>query len=850
MSSLLDGYEVWRRFVKADYQQLASEPLPKSSTDRPSDVAVEMILRGRAALDSARRDLVEHAPRAFDMVEQQLSEQLKIKRGEDPAPFHAKIADTTAPADLRAALALLEVERLHLARDRREAPATLLKKAERLDVHSAAMVECGAIGNLAAYRLKLVVAIAAARRATYESARPAFDQAEALARGLQDTFLQSELRHWRGQSLSWSGRPREALEDLQIAASGWLAMDNKAMTLLTLYEVATAYRDIRNAGAAITIYDMLRARRKSGADNERSESEYNRATQALVSALIVRAEEAPSEEERNEALDRADKLAEETIRECEKTDKYRATMALINRSESAILRAEFQRLAALPKTNQADEEIVRQVSLADHYLDRAIALQADAMKVDALRLQGVNRSPGLFSRLIGPLTNAVKSGEDPYELNVGFEHVRIAQLAFRVDGLRDPESSANRLRQTANIFAWRRNPTYETRTRILAAQSFVFAAAKFEDPQDALRRRRALDEADAELHRSYRTAASLGMTLGVQLMKRVGGAVEKMRASVTEAAPASKARLAAATRAGPETNELVQLIGRIAPGARIATRGIETAWLGSHLSTQASVIVKIYDLDRLDPRYGAARADGSKPLEEELNALAGLPDSSRIIDGIPRFLDVERPAGWPAQRLVLVSEIAQGRPLRHYMPPPQEASHGALTIRDENTILTIVYRLAETMRQLHLAGIPCCMVTPTAVMIEPGLRPVIVSFGYVQRGGPSLADDLQSDWYAPYCPKGALERVERSGPPDASWDVYTLGVLLAQWLLGKPTIRVAPGDFASGWLGAAREFATLAPDLRPDLRALIFDLCNCVTGKGEVRDMGAAASRIQKLINY
>jgi hypothetical protein len=228
---------------------------------------------------------------------------------------------------------------------------------------------------------------------------------------------------------------------------------------------------------------------------------------------------------------------------------------------------------------------------------------------------------------------------------------------------------------------------------------------------------------------------------------------------------------------------------------------------------------------------------------------------SGMIEGVPNMMPFNMPGLDSERWFVFASEIVHGRPLRDYMPPARSNALKSKVITDVRAILAIVYRLADTLRELHACGLACSLFSPTAVFLEPGDRPVILSFGVIQRGGTSLQADLKSGWFSAYVPPNAKRGGAASQELCEAWDIYAIGVLLAQWLTATEG-PVKASDFSADELsGLFVEMKALAfgrqPPLTRSLRRLVFDLLSAPDAKDPIiPTMDEAARRIHSLIEY
>lgn len=875
MDNIFDLSE-WRALRSGDYNQIATSPEALKSESRVSTAEdwVPAILAARAQYEKGSRAGLLEAGKRFSVIAQSAFSISLTRETDEPASIglellHAINATPEPDGETRSEKGLrdfLRVELVHFLIKQKASDA--VQEAAGLIASEAVSNPQGTLETLTAYRAALARGIIASRHEELEPAISAFADADGWAIALKDFMLRTEIRFWRGQAFAWRIEKGRALEELHLASAGWLVLENVPQAMLTNYEIASLYRDLRMPVAALDLFRSVLFQQTGKVVHESeflqfpneaaqalSSSDVARTTQSLAAALIINAEEAQDQTDRDKLARDAEGIADLVIACCREGDRYRATMACLNSIEAALLQSGPDR------------------GKARRTLDLAIKLQSSALE-KIRQDHRLRDDTDTYLTVVDPLTPR-RNGTEPISSEPqlrrnasepAFELIRLAETETRLKGLKEPFAAAERLSRIAALFGRRSQPAHEAAARALAAEHYLMAArgdasrlgAKPEgtQKQDSAQyiREDQTDEwtrglgdmlrhAERELHRVFRVSEASGISLRNQGLARLRRELASLRAKLDGD--------------GTGLNAYVEPVWlhanrNFAVGGPADERGVETSFFARDLNVEQSVFVKIYDLSQLDHAYHAAGA-GFQSLRDALNEV--IRNSSNI-RGIPTLGAFSIPEEVSQSWFAFATERVQGRPLRDYMRPARTEALKSKVITDSKSILRIVYDLAETLRELQLWGVTCCMLSPTAVLLEPGARPVIVSFGAIQRGGSSMKRDFSSAWLAPYIPPSARKQIAkgRGVTPDESWDVYALGVLLAQWLLGvEGTIRTEDWR-PNGPIKLFRELLSVLIGVKKPLplhvRQLVYNLLRCGEGKGPIENTAQAAKQIDATSSY
>ncbi len=183
--------------------------------------------------------------------------------------------------------------------------------------------------------------------------------------------------------------------------------------------------------------------------------------------------------------------------------------------------------------------------------------------------------------------------------------------------------------------------------------------------------------------------------------------------------------------------------------------------------------------------------------------------------GIARFLH------YVADPPVLVMEYIEGRDVKTRLE-----EDGAISPREAVHITRLV---AEALTYLHARGVWHRDVKPANVLVDANGYIRLVDFGIAVEddGASRLTQDGFFMGTLPYVPPEALDA---DAPDPASWDLYSLGVVLQEMLIGEPAFARATKDAdrqgrgAVGQLLVAKdEWPYLDPgdDFDEELRALV-----------------------------
>ena len=194
---------------------------------------------------------------------------------------------------------------------------------------------------------------------------------------------------------------------------------------------------------------------------------------------------------------------------------------------------------------------------------------------------------------------------------------------------------------------------------------------------------------------------------------------------------------------------------------QIGSGAFGTVWLGVEQNTGKQVAIKFYNHRRgLDWAL----------LNREVEKLATLHNSRDVV----RLLHV----GWTAEPPYYVME---------YLPRGSLANRlerGPLPADEAARLATGV---ARALACAHDAGILHCDLKPANVLLDADLAPRLADFGQA-RLSSEQSPALGTLFYM------APEQARLQATPDSRWDVYALGALLYQMLVGQPPHRTPDNE--------------------------------------------------------
>lgn len=259
------------------------------------------------------------------------------------------------------------------------------------------------------------------------------------------------------------------------------------------------------------------------------------------------------------------------------------------------------------------------------------------------------------------------------------------------------------------------------------------------------------------------------------------GAEDAVNASLHGAVAASLAAAQPGQRLGPY--RLLRALGR---------GGMGEVFLAERVDGDFHQQVAIKLIHRL------AALDAARQLRHERQVLAGLlhPGIARLYDG------GETAAGQP----YLVMEYVEGQPIT------EACEARGLGLRQR---LQLIGELAGAVHYAHQRLVIHRDIKPANVLLREDGRAVLLDFGIAKLLDAEAAGDATQPWFTPAY---ASPEQRRGEPASTATDVYALGLLLWQLLVGKP-----PRADADGALPAPSRAvdARRARALRGDLDTLV-----------------------------
>lgn len=145
---------------------------------------------------------------------------------------------------------------------------------------------------------------------------------------------------------------------------------------------------------------------------------------------------------------------------------------------------------------------------------------------------------------------------------------------------------------------------------------------------------------------------------------------------------------------------------------------------------------------------------------------------------IATVYDFDQADGWT----YLVMEMLQGRPLNEVLFEARDTGLGL------KPALQIVKGIAEGLAYAHRRGVVHCDLKPANIFFTEDGIPKILDFG-IARTLPSSSAAAQDDFdpgkLGAYTPSYATEDMMSGGDPDASDDLYALGIIAYELLSGR-----------------------------------------------------------------
>lgn len=197
----------------------------------------------------------------------------------------------------------------------------------------------------------------------------------------------------------------------------------------------------------------------------------------------------------------------------------------------------------------------------------------------------------------------------------------------------------------------------------------------------------------------------------------------------------------------------------------------------------------------------------------EAYTLAQIGNDSRYVVTIHELIEANR-------GLFIVTEFVPGYPLETLISKRQLSLQG---------ILEILARSCLGLRSIHCAGFVHRDLAPRHVMVDPSCRPRIVDFTMAATEGSDPDYEIVSPAYT------APEIFTRESYDDRV-DIYSLGVIAYEMLVGRPTFRqlvqqtVGPTDDQVRWLAWHASTDEMWPDAH-ELNPLVPPVLSAIVGR-------------------
>ncbi len=262
-----------------------------------------------------------------------------------------------------------------------------------------------------------------------------------------------------------------------------------------------------------------------------------------------------------------------------------------------------------------------------------------------------------------------------------------------------------------------------------------------------------------------------------------------------------------------------QMLGQYQIGARIGRGGMASVYRARQLSMDRDVAIKIISGERSGNPEFMAR------FEREARVIAHLqhPHILPVID-----------FGRSGEHVYLVMRLAEGGALS------DRIAQDGLTLRQ---VARFVEQIASALEYAHLRGVIHRDLKPNNVLLDELDNAYLTDFGIAKLLAGSTSSNLTSTGAVMGTPAYMAPEQWRSEPVDARTDLYALGVILYELLIGAPPFHA---DTPFGMMFKHVEEAPPPPcRINPALPDRLERVLLCALAKNPARRYASAAALMQ-----
>ncbi|QDU19347.1 protein kinase domain-containing protein [Urbifossiella limnaea] len=276
----------------------------------------------------------------------------------------------------------------------------------------------------------------------------------------------------------------------------------------------------------------------------------------------------------------------------------------------------------------------------------------------------------------------------------------------------------------------------------------------------------------------------------------------------------------------------------------IGTGAFGSVWEGQNFDTGEHVAIKF--LSAGDDRWEAML--GEVKLLQALEGTGGIVTVKQVRKGTD------------AQPPFYVMPLANGGSLADVVSAAKKAARAGEPVVPVAEAVRVFTRVAEALAAVHRRGIHHCDLKPRNVLLhtaDPGhpAQPLLADFGQAHLA----TDDTPALGTFFYMPPDQADAALKKARSDSSWDVYALGALMYELLVGEPPRRdealrkaIKQTEHLDTKLRAYRDGVTAAPNptahrrLVDPLLADVVDRCLATDPAARPRDAGEVVDLLKK----